>query len=51
LEDFKQIQKGNVNSTVVTIQTWEAKIESTIRGHLDSIGKGWFSLEVSSKES
>jgi len=51
LEDFKQIQKGNINNIVGIIQIWETKIESIIRENFESIGKGWFNLDVSNKES
>jgi len=33
------------------IQAWEARIEQIIKENFEGIGKGWFNLDVSSKES
>mmetsp|Transcript_17510 Transcript_17510/g.38593 ORF Transcript_17510/g.38593 Transcript_17510/m.38593 type:complete len:101 (-) Transcript_17510:73-375(-) len=52
LEEFKQVQKSSINAiNLVLTQSWPQVIEDVITSNLKHIGKGWFNLMETNKES
>ena len=53
VEEFKQIQSSNITHIGLNAgeQGWVSKLEQIIRTSFDDVGKGWFNIHESAKET
>ncbi len=52
LEDFKQIQSGSISQRAYYLkETWVNRLKEIIKSYFSGVGKGWFNLNETSKET
>ena len=51
LEEFRQIESGAISQVALYLNTWKDHIQAIIQSSFQDVGKGWFNLHETAKET
>jgi len=52
VDEFKQVQDSHISQIASTLkETWVNKLKDTIKKYFGGVGKGWFNIQETSKET